>query len=100
MKVHVNNQEYKLKFYHQTGNKYPRITRCFICQGDEVIGDGISFCSLSDTYCKETGRRLTLMRALNDAGFSREERTLFWQTYFQRKESKIIKENKNYELQV
>lgn len=39
-----------------------------------------------NSYCKETGRKLSLARTLQDLGATRAERTQFWDTYFKARE--------------
>src|SRR3990167_2118717 len=39
-------------------------------------------CSPHDQFVKETGRRIALGRVLRDAGFSKEQRTVLWSSYF------------------
>ena len=101
MKVKTNNTEYKIQFSHrypQPTNKMDQRsithperggTTCRIIQvmpgGTEVV---ISEVSLNvyhkDRFCKETGRKYSLTRALGNAGFNKEQRTAFWEAYFGR----------------
>ena len=71
-------------------------TTCFIYLlqdngNKQLIGYGVSKCQTEhDNFCKETGRKLALTRALDNAiytGEIREFRTLAWKSYFARKES-------------
>lgn len=39
-----------------------------------------------NSYCKEKGRKLSLKRALENLGATREERTQFWKAYFETRE--------------
>jgi len=50
------------------------------------ISTGCTFCSYQDTFCKETGRKISMTRALNRLFRSKEARRLFWEEYFGRKE--------------
>ncbi len=43
---------------------------------------GVAGCSLSDTFVKETGRKLALKRAMRD--WPRESRTKMWEAYLGR----------------
>ena len=40
---------------------------------------GVAICALGDRFCKATGRKLALARALQD--MPRTDRTLVWQAY-------------------
>jgi hypothetical protein len=65
-------------------------TSCFIESTEDDIGKrrihsgGEAMLHPLDTnsYCKETGRKLSLTRALHNLGASREERAQFWNAYF------------------
>lgn len=115
MKFQFNGNTYKITFQydknytpfqaylHPGGSIYTEYggldhisTTCFIylLQTDgtkQLIGSGVSKCQTEhDNFCKETGRKLSLTRALDNASYSgevREFRTLAWKAYFSRKES-------------
>lgn len=55
-----------------------------------VIGAGIAYCSSSDQFCKETGRKLALSRILLDVFQDYNTRRLAWQAYFARKQKSVI----------
>jgi hypothetical protein len=63
-----------------------RVTECEIYRynGDQKITTvkEQSYCSPRDQYCKETGRKLSLTRALKT--FTASTRKLFWEAYFNR----------------
>uniref|UniRef100_A0A6M3IK71 Uncharacterized protein n=1 Tax=viral metagenome TaxID=1070528 RepID=A0A6M3IK71_9ZZZZ len=46
------------------------------------VGHGIANCSVGDAFCKETGRKLALTRALRD--LPKPVRKAIWEAYFQR----------------
>lgn len=52
-----------------------------------VVGEGKAELHWMDAgkFCKETGRKLSLARALKAAGFNKEERTTAWEAYRSRK---------------
>lgn len=91
MKITVNNKEYRVRFeYHwpvqkQNGEVFNIGTTCHI--NDDVQGD--AFCNPNDDFCKETGRKLSLARALKALGLSKDERRIFWAEFFRLR-------NKNY----
>jgi hypothetical protein len=51
---------------------------------------GITYKNPCDQFCKEVARKLSLKRALNTAKLTREERTIVWKTYFNRKKNIVI----------
>ncbi len=77
MKVTIGDKTYKIAFQH-----LPTRTICWIMLGDDTpLWTGCSRLHPNDNYCKETGRKLSLARALQASGFAREERKLFWAAY-------------------
>jgi hypothetical protein len=67
---------------HCNKNTITHITECDIFDERYIlIGHGVSLCSSVDQFKKSTGRKISLTRALNDANFSREQRTEFWDRY-------------------
>ncbi len=40
-----------------------------------------SLCAPGDTFCKDTGRKLSLARAMKNANLAKEERTVIWELY-------------------
>ena len=48
---------------------------------------GVSDCSVSDNFNKETGRKLALSRALKAGNVPREARAAIWRAYFGRSTS-------------
>ena len=60
-------------------------TTCFIKNNGEIIATGHSVLSPKEPrFVKEVGRKLSLRRALQEGNFSKEERTVIWQRYFNR----------------
>lgn len=65
-----------------------RTTRCIIQKrGDDISFIGVAECSINDMFVKETGRKLSLARALKETDLSKEERRTIWETYLNRKEN-------------
>jgi len=59
-------------------------------RGDIIVSEGVAECHPKDNFCKNTGRKLSLARALKyfDKGFpspskasARKVRKLFWDAY-------------------
>lgn len=63
-------------------------TYCAIFKNDALIVEDYALCSLVDTFCKETGRKLSLARAMRSADIPKEERTEIWEQYRNSKPSK------------
>ncbi len=85
MKTTIDGIEYKITFQHLmkpiNDNPFfrPR-TLCWLAS-ETTTCKGEAWVHPEDTYCKETGRKLALKRALKVGGFSREQRKLFWVAY-------------------
>jgi hypothetical protein len=63
------------------------MTDCTLQLGEDAdsVVDGYAFCAKSDNFCKETGRKVSLARALQAAELPRDLRKAVWQAYFNRK---------------
>lgn len=46
-----------------------------------LIQSGYSLCATGDCFCKETGRKLSLARAMKNANIPKEERRVIWEIY-------------------
>jgi len=79
----LNN--YKVKWLHKR-----KSTSCVIKleDGTKLI-TGIAFLHPKDNFCKATGRKVSLARALKLYGFSKEERKKFWSDYFRQVKGNI-----------
>jgi len=49
------------------------------CMIDKTVS-GASYCSIKDQFCKETGRKLALTKAIKS--FPKDERRQIWDQYF------------------
>ena len=102
MFVKVGSQEYAVSFRHDTegtpifntkgriSHREDRHTMCIIKEIDKrikgaVVGVGYSKCHPEDFFVKETGRMFALLKALEDAGFSREAKQIICNAYKNRK---------------
>ena len=86
MKLNIDGQEIAIEFIHHNNDKASRDmdarwTNCLIHKNGETIAHGIATCSPSDNFCRRTGRRLSLTRAVQQA-MTREQRRVFWQAYW------------------
>lgn len=72
----VNNLTIKWLYRH-----VPIVTYCDVYVGDAIIATGDARCNPSDHFCKESGRKLSLARALKQANIPKEERKKVWEIY-------------------
>lgn len=92
MKINIQGKEVAIKFYHNNhalpkgeklpkeGFEYERGTTCIIfdVKGDE-ISSGSANVHPRDNFSKETGRKISLTRAIKN--FNAEARTQIWNEY-------------------
>jgi hypothetical protein len=74
--------DYEVNFTHYYDGKV-RVTRCIILDtisGKETTGE--SRCNPVDQFVRNTGRKLSLAKALKEYGLPVEIRKLFWDEYF------------------
>jgi hypothetical protein len=88
--------KYKITFEHMdyghplslpgTNAEFTHVTYCYIdVLVDEdyaLLSTGQALCSASDIFEKAIGRKVSLTRALKNAGFDRETRTAIWKEYW------------------
>lgn len=75
--IFMKNDKFCIKFYRDV-----ETYRCEVLNGSTSIGNGESYCHPSDNFCKETGRKIALERAV--ARLDRETRREIWRLYFDR----------------
>jgi len=81
---------FTLHFHHYNNGGIGRGTVCKLhagtCEGssesDDFYGVGVARLNPNDSFCKRTGRKIALGRAMDEAGFTRVERGLIWNAYF------------------
>jgi len=89
MKVKLNGQDVFIDFLHRRWDNNAEDSRGqTICEITEkgtknVLFSGSSLCSSRDNFCKETGRKIALARAIRD--LPRDVRQLVWADYFSRR---------------
>lgn len=91
--VKVKRREFRVRFHHS--NIAFRYTICNITRGDKIVASGMAECHPKDNFCKDTGRKLSLARALqmlfpNKKGKKRSKKTLslrllFWDAYAEKR---------------
>ena len=101
MKVLLNGDVYIVTWHHTQWSIFPQTeidgtktrgeTLCFIGIPSSIAGgwkkqvsSGLTRCSVNDQFNKETGRKISLTRALEKTNLTKSERAIFWQTYFDR----------------
>jgi len=94
MRVVHNDQSYIVSWSHIRNRdeimnlccseKYSAVTVCNIIPvaNEEASEQGYAFCVEGDIFNKETGRKISLTRALK--GLPKDFRTFVWKTYFSR----------------
>jgi hypothetical protein len=85
----MKTEKYQIRWYHKTlDDSVPhilaghRVTYCELINAEGVYG-GEAVCHKNDTYDKDKGRKLSLSRAMADAGLSKCERAEIWENYRQ-----------------
>jgi len=56
-------------------------TFCFIENNENKTFVGAAFCNPKDNFCRATGRKLSLARAMKNAQLPKEARTVIWEIY-------------------
>lgn len=79
-----------LKISWRYSMRDPKVTACFIDNDDLPfpLAHGISTCVKGDQFNKETGRKLSLARAMKNANLPKEERKVIWELYRNMKPNK------------
>jgi len=92
--------EYRVNFFHERLGKPGRYafneqllaqarTTCFIYSIDKgesfLEADSVAWCSREDQFSRSFGRKLSLTRSLDQAGFDKPTRSLFWEAYFKKR---------------
>ena len=75
--------EYNVHF-HYFFHRRQQYTHCLIVNVEEPEKNygGYASCSLADNFCRATGRKIALARAIRGL-FNREERKAFWAAYWE-----------------
>ena len=64
---------------------WDRMTRCEVWEVEagavRLAAAGLAACSKQDRFCKATGRKLALQRALEQVRLSKDERRMVWEAY-------------------
>jgi hypothetical protein len=90
MRFKLNGKDYRVFFtHHNPAQDAVGGTLASIESADEndenfECYEGYAQLHPSDNFCKETGRKLALARALENSGWRRAERQVVWLEYFGR----------------
>jgi len=57
------------------------ITACFITKDGSYSASARCECSGKDHFCKDTGRKISLLRAMKKLEMPKEERRVVWELY-------------------
>ena len=70
--------EYKIRWRY-----YPDASiHCYIKNyKDAVVGIDGATCAKTDHFCRDTGRKISLARAMKDAKLDKAQRTEIWEAY-------------------
>jgi len=82
-RVTVDGVELEVGFQHCDG--WPRYTVCTISAGDRRLTYGTAKCSAADQFCRATGRKLALTRAV--AELPKHVRAAIWEGYWRATET-------------
>lgn len=53
-----------------------------MCNIDPKVGNtGFAYCSWGDNFSRDTGRKISLARALKKANVPKKDRTMIWEAY-------------------
>jgi hypothetical protein len=77
MKVPLGERTLDIRWHHIN----PLGTSCDIRENGETVAVGFSTRHPRDQFCRATGRKVSLTKALADSGLSRDERAQVWREY-------------------
>ena len=89
MKVKIGRKNYRIGWAHDIGRRIiivgdrtlplNGVTHCYIKDSkDDVVGFGSANCSASDNFNRTTGREISLLRAMKEAGWQKDYRREVW----------------------
>jgi len=83
----MKTEKYQIRWYHRIlDDSVPhrhaghRVTYCELINKDGMYS-GEAVCHEGDNYDRDKGRKLSLSRAMEDAGLSKDERFDIWHEY-------------------
>ena len=92
MRITVNGTPHQVDFFHRFAPAViwregeAGFTGCWLDAVPAPDGfrpfQGLATCAAKDMFCKATGRKVALARALKARGYHKAWRTAFWAAYF------------------
>lgn len=82
--ANINDVDHKVFFKHEKQpENHPTATRCTIVNKDTdaTVAEAEARCNPIDRFEYTIGRKLAFKRALDNAGFTRDERSAAWAAY-------------------
>lgn len=88
----VNNN--KVYFSHNTEKTEltngQTLCRIIDLETGEILAQGTAFCSLKDNFNRNTGRKVSLKKALEKLNLTAEQRKIYWDMYFERRGGQYV----------
>lgn len=95
MKATIDDENYQINWrhYHIDMEHFSGATACNIDLLDKTGSSirnkfGTALCSVKDQYNNNTGRKVSLARALAKSGFSKKQKKQVWDAYFKMRNGK------------
>ena len=78
----MKTDKYQIRWQYGCGYDGHANTLCKLFLNNEPdVFMGLATCHEKDRPCKDKGRRISLQRAMTEAGLSKEERKEVWEAY-------------------
>jgi hypothetical protein len=85
-------EKFRFRFFYPEGKSGKKVTTQCLAEKSskgifskevkmKVVGIGTASCSINDNFCREKGRKLSLLRAMKQAGMDKNQRKLIWELY-------------------
>jgi hypothetical protein len=75
----MNLGKYKVKWKHDIAGGF---TVCKIFEGESLSFMGMAIKHPQDQFCRATGRKISLVKALEISELSKSEKRIIWRDYF------------------
>ena len=79
--INIENEPYRIKFYHGPSTTEAQLIHL---DYDIRVSQGVAECHPNDQFCKATGRKVALAKALQNWTEDRWTRKLVWDKYFEK----------------
>ncbi len=82
MHVTIGDRTYSVIWRYDIQKRKKRVVSCWVRLGEEILAEGKTKCYKGDCFSKNTGRKISLSRALHAIdNFGKDVRTQFWDAY-------------------